>query len=52
MARFLIEVPHEAEQLACARAVEIPSQDRLPFPDACGLGALGRRAQSLDHCGS
>jgi hypothetical protein len=23
MARFLIEVPHESEQLACARAVEI-----------------------------
>jgi hypothetical protein len=23
MARFLIEVPHEAERLACARAVEV-----------------------------
>jgi len=39
MARFLIEVPHEAERVACARVVEIRLKTGSHLPDGCGLGA-------------
>ena len=38
MARFLIEVPHEAERVACARVVEIRLKTGSHLPDGCGLG--------------
>ena len=52
MARFLIEVPHEEEVVACARVVEIFLKGRLSFRDAYGLGVHGRRAQGMAHHGS
>jgi hypothetical protein len=49
MGKFLTEVPHEEEVLACARVAEIFLKDRLPFRDACGLGVPGSGAQGMDH---
>ena len=51
MARFLIEVPHEPELIACARAVEILLKTGSHFLTHADWGVHGRRAQSLDHCG-
>ena len=50
MTRFLIEVPHEAQEAACARHSDL-HPDRLPFPGECRLGLLGRRTQGVDDFG-
>ena len=40
MARFLIEVPHEAESIACARAVEILLQTGSHFLTHADWGCM------------
>jgi hypothetical protein len=52
MARFLIEVPHKAEPVACTRAVQIFLNTGSHFLTHADWGVHGRGAQSLDHCGS
>lgn len=40
MARFLIEVPHEAEKVACARVVKIFLQTGSHFLTHCDWGCM------------
>ena len=40
MGRFLIEVPHEAEQVACARVVKILLQTGSHFLTHCDWGCM------------
>jgi hypothetical protein len=40
MARFLIEVPHEAERVACARVVKIFLQTGSHFLTHCDWGCM------------
>lgn len=40
MARFLIEVPHEAEKVACARVVKILLQTGSHFVTQCDWGCM------------
>lgn len=51
MARFLIEVPHEPEAVACARAVEIFLRTGSHFLTHADWGVHGWRPQGMDDCG-
>ena len=51
MTRFLIEVPHEAERVACARVVEVFLKTGSHFLTHADWGAW-TATQGLDRCGS
>jgi len=52
MRRFLIEVPHEAERVVCARVVEVFLKTGSHFLTHADWGCMDGEAQSLDRCGS